>query len=184
MHACMRRLQGYANQEEYMTKIYTRLRQVARPISFLLRTREEAQREAKERNSVWRSKLLNQRTLATLQLETRFHPCVKPAAASYSSRTCRSRTQPFSQWPAPPPLGPCGSISISLDTIASYADPAAAGLGGTGLAASAHRAARHSATTAARRTAAASVARWPMTLDLCYCLCSASAPLYVSRQAS
>lgn len=83
MHACMRRLQGYANQEEYMTKIYTRLRQVARPISFLLRTREEAQREAKERNSVWRSKL-NQRTLATLQLETRFHPCVKPAAASYS----------------------------------------------------------------------------------------------------
>lgn len=180
----MRRLQGYANQEEYMTKIYTRLRQVARPISFLLRTREEAQREAKERNSVWRSKL-NQRTLATLQLETRLK--VSPLRETRSSvvlvRAGAGR-RVFSQWPAPPPLGPCGSISISLDTIASYADPAAAGLGGTGLAASAHRAARHSATTAARRTAAASVARWPMTLDLFYCLCSASAPLYVSRQAS
>lgn len=163
-----------------MTKIYTRLGQVARPLFSLENQRGQRRlklREAKERNSVWRSKL-NQRTLATLQLETRFHPCVKPAAASYSY------VQVLSQWPAPPPLGPCGSISISLDTIASYADPAAAGLGGTGLAASAHRAARHSATTAARRTAAASVARWPMTLDLCYCLCSASAPLYVSRQAS
>lgn len=59
------------------------------------------------------------------------------------------------QWPPPPGLGPIGSISISVDTAAlaaSYADAAdvaAAGLGGKGLAASAHGA-KLSATVAAR----------------------------------
>lgn len=64
----------------------------------------------------------------------------------------------MAQWPPPPGLGPMGSISISVDTAAlaaSYADAAdvtAAGLGGKGLAASAHGAKLSASVMASRTT--------------------------------